>query len=170
MTIPKLWHQLFSFTEMHRTPLRQGTASPTLREAAERFHLVTSEGLEDFFCGKTQEPAITHPQKQLTLHAKAASKGSHLPQVSQAVVSWLSVRGANHLDSEHGLQLPQLQQHDGQVVDEEQGIHQGHSILHYPLVVGVLRVQDANAVKEPVGKHKEENEDQQKGPKHKHPR
>lgn len=98
------------------------------------------------------------------------SKGLPLPQVSQAVVSRLPVRGANHLDGEHGLQLPQLQQHDGQVVDEEQGIHQGHGVLHYPLVVGVLRVQDANAVEEPVGKHEEEYEDQQKGPKHKHPR
>lgn len=96
-------------------------------------------------------------------------KALYLPQVPQAVVSRLSVRWPNYLDSEHGLQLPQFQQHNSQVVNEEQSIHQRHCILHYSLVVGVLQVQDANAVKEPVGKHKQEYKDQQKGPKHKHP-
>lgn len=109
--------------------------------------------------------ATAEPQLSIPLD----SKGLYLPQVSQAVISWLPVCGANHLDGEHGLQLPKLQQHNGQVVDEEQGIHQRHGVLHYALVVGVLRVQDTNAIKEPVGKHKEEYEDQQKGPKHKHP-
>lgn len=113
---------------------------------------------------------MLHTTAEPHLSTPADSKALHLPEVSQAVVARLSVRGANHLDGEDGLQLPQLQQHDGQVVDEEQGIHQRHGVLHYPLVVGVLRVQDANAVEEPVGKHKEEDEDQQKGPKHKHPR
>lgn len=54
-------------------------------------------------------------------------------------------------------------------MNEEQRIHQRHCILHYSLVVGVLGVQDANAIKKPVGKHKQEDEDQQEGPEHKHP-
>lgn len=60
------------------------------------------------------------------------------PELAQVVVLGLAVRGARDAHRETRLQLPQLQQHNGQVMDEEQRIHQGHSVLHDALVVLVL--------------------------------
>lgn len=64
------------------------------------------------------------------------------PELAQVVVPGLAVRGARDAHGEARLQLPQLQQHDGQVVDEEQRVHQGHSVLHDALVVLVLEGND----------------------------
>lgn len=58
--------------------------------------------------------------------------------MSQVVVPHLAICGACDADGEAGLELPELQQDDGQVVDEEQSVHQGHCVLHDALVVLVL--------------------------------
>lgn len=60
------------------------------------------------------------------------------PELSQVVVPRLAVCGARDTHREAGLELPELQQDDGQVMDEEQSVHQGHSILHNALVVVIL--------------------------------
>lgn len=60
------------------------------------------------------------------------------PELSQVVVPGLAVRGASDAHGEARLELPQLQQDDGQIVDEEQSVHQGHGVLHNSLVVLIL--------------------------------
>lgn len=63
------------------------------------------------------------------------------PELSEVVVPRLAVCGARDADGETWLELPELQQDDGQVVDEEQSVHQGDRVLHNALVVLVLREQ-----------------------------
>ena len=92
------------------------------------------------------------------------------PQVSQAVEAGLAVGRADHLQREHGLQLPELEQDDGQVVDEEERVHQRDGILHDALVISVPRVQNADPVKKPIGDHEKKDEDQQEGTEHEDPR
>lgn len=60
------------------------------------------------------------------------------PELPQVVVPRLAVGGARDAHGEARLQLPELQQHNGQVVDEEQRVHQRHGVLHDALVVLVL--------------------------------
>lgn len=50
----------------------------------------------------------------------------------------LAICGARDRHGKARLQLSELQQDDGQVVDEEQGVHQGHGVLDDPLIVLVL--------------------------------
>lgn len=50
----------------------------------------------------------------------------------------LSICGAHDAHREARLELPELQQDDGQVVDEEQSVHQRHGVLNDALVVLVL--------------------------------
>lgn len=55
----------------------------------------------------------------------------------------LTIRGSRDANGEARLELPELQQDDGQVVDEEQCVHQGYGVLHDALVVLVLEtIQD----------------------------
>lgn len=89
--------------------------------------------------------------------------------MSQAIETGLAICGTNHLECEHGLQLSELQQDDGQVMDEKQSIHQGHSILDDALVIAVPRIQNPDPMKKPVRHNEEEDEDQQEGTEHEHP-
>ena len=50
----------------------------------------------------------------------------------------LSVGGADDAHAAAGLQVAELQQHHSQVVDEQQGVHQGHGELDDAMVVLVL--------------------------------
>ena len=90
--------------------------------------------------------------------------------MSKAVEAGLAISGADHLQREHGLQLSELQQDNGQVVDEEEGVHEGDGVLHDALVISVPRVQNADPVKKPIGNHEEKDEDQQEGTEHEDPR
>lgn len=62
------------------------------------------------------------------------------PELSQVVVPLLAICGACDAHREAWLELPELQQDDGQIVDEEQSVHQGHGVLHDALVVLILRM------------------------------
>lgn len=53
----------------------------------------------------------------------------------------LTIRGARHTHGEARLELSELQQDDGQVVDEEQSVHQGHGVLDDSLIVLILRMK-----------------------------
>lgn len=50
----------------------------------------------------------------------------------------LAICGACDTHGKARLQLSELQQDDGQVVDEEQGIHQGDGVLDDSLIVLIL--------------------------------
>lgn len=52
----------------------------------------------------------------------------------------LTIRGSCDANGEARLELPELQQDDGQVVDEEQRVDQGHGVLHNALVILVLKM------------------------------
>lgn len=52
----------------------------------------------------------------------------------------LAICGACDTNREARLELSELQQDDGQVMDEEQSIHQGHGILDNSLIVLILRM------------------------------
>lgn len=61
-----------------------------------------------------------------------------LPELAQVVMPCLAICGACDGHGKARLQLSELQQDDGQVVDEEQGIHQGHGVLDDSLIVLIL--------------------------------
>lgn len=65
----------------------------------------------------------------------------HSPELSQVVMPYLSVCRAHDTEREAGLQLPQLQQHYRQIVDEQQCVHQRHGVLHYALIILILEQQ-----------------------------
>lgn len=89
--------------------------------------------------------------------AAATPSSTPIPEMANIVETTGSVSRADGFEGELGLELAQLQQHHGQVVHEEQGIHQRDSVLHHPLVVAVPRVQDAYTVEKPVGDDEEED-------------
>ncbi|KAF0026504.1 hypothetical protein F2P81_021241 [Scophthalmus maximus] len=61
-----------------------------------------------------------------------------VPELSYVVVTRLSVRGADNTHAVTGLQLTELQQHHGQVVDKQLGVHEGHGELDDTVVVLIL--------------------------------
>lgn len=65
------------------------------------------------------------------------SKASR-PVLSYVVVACLSVGGAYDTHAVAGLDVSELQQHHGQVVDEELRVHQGHGKLDDPVIVLIL--------------------------------
>lgn len=60
------------------------------------------------------------------------------PELSYVVVTRLSIGGAYDTHAVAGLEMTELQQHHGQVVDEELRVHQGHGKLDNPMVVLIL--------------------------------
>lgn len=72
-----------------------------------------------------------------------------------------SVRAPHHLEAEGGLQVSDLQQHQSQVLDEEQGVHQRGGVLHNPPVVPLPGLQHPHAVEEPVRGHEQEHQHHQ---------
>lgn len=73
-----------------------------------------------------------------------------------------SIRAPDHLEAEGRLQVSNLQQHQSQVLNEEQGIHQRGSVLHNPPVVSLPGLQHPNAVEQPVRSHEQEHQYHQK--------
>lgn len=61
-----------------------------------------------------------------------------VPKLSYVVVTCLSVCGADDTHAVAGLEVAELQQHHGQVVDKQLGVHEGHSKLDDPVVVLIL--------------------------------
>lgn len=60
------------------------------------------------------------------------------PELSYVVVSRLAVGGADHTHVVAGMEVAQLQQHHGQVVHEQLGVHEGRGELHDTVVVFIL--------------------------------
>lgn len=60
------------------------------------------------------------------------------PVLSNVVVACLSVGGAYDTHAVAGLDVSELQQHHGQIVDEELRVHQGHGKLDDPVIVLIL--------------------------------
>lgn len=52
----------------------------------------------------------------------------------------LAICGARDTNGEARLELSELQKDDGQVMNEEQSIHQGHGVLDDSLIVLILRI------------------------------
>lgn len=57
--------------------------------------------------------------------------------------------------------MSDLQQHQRQVLNEQQRIHQRHCVSHNAPVVGLLRLQHPHAVKKPIGRQEEEEQRQE---------
>lgn len=72
-----------------------------------------------------------------------------------------SVRAPDHLEAEGRLQVSNLQQHQSQVLNEEQGIHQRGSVLHNAPVVPLPGLQHPYAVEQPVRRHEQEHQHHQ---------
>lgn len=72
-----------------------------------------------------------------------------------------SICGADHLEAEGWLQMSDLQQHQRQVLDEEQGVHQRGGVLHDPPVVLLPGLQHPHAVEQPVRRHEQEHQHHQ---------
>lgn len=62
------------------------------------------------------------------------------PELAQVVMPCFAICGACDTNGEARLELSELQQDDGQVMDEEQSIHQGHGVLDDSLIVLILRM------------------------------
>lgn len=81
-----------------------------------------------------------HQNKRLSniqLHASAQRKAFG-PELSYVVVSRLAVGGADHTHVVAGMEVAQLQQHHGQVVHEQLGVHEGRGELDDTVVVLIL--------------------------------
>lgn len=72
-----------------------------------------------------------------------------------------SICGPHNLETESRLQVSDLQQHQGQVLDEQQRIHQRRRVSHNPPVVRLSGLQHPHPIEEPVGRHEEEDQRQQ---------
>ena len=86
-----------------------------------------------------------------------------------AVAAVLSVRRPRYTHDELRLQLPDLQQDKGEVVNEEQPVHQAVGKLHDAVVVCPLLLHDANSVEEPEGEGQHEDQEQHNGAEHEDP-
>lgn len=56
----------------------------------------------------------------------------------------MSVGRAQHLDAVLRREVPQLQQHHRQVLDEEQSVHQAHGELHHAAVLHLQEEEEEN--------------------------
>ncbi len=72
-----------------------------------------------------------------------------------------AVRAADDLKAEGWLQMSDLEQHQSQVLYEEQGVHQRGSVLHDPPVVPLPGLQHPHAIEQPVWRHKQEHQHHQ---------
>lgn len=83
---------------------------------------------------------------------------SHGPEVSHVVELARSISTSHHFEAEGGLQVSDLQQHQSQVLNEEQSVHQRGGVLHDPPVVPLPRLQHPHAVEQPIGRHEQEHQ------------
>lgn len=89
------------------------------------------------------------------------SQPFHQPQVTHVVELARSVRAPDDLEAKGRLQVSNFQQHESQVLYEQQGIHQRGRVLHDPPVVPLSGLQHSNAVEQPVRRHEQEHQDHQ---------
>ncbi len=68
------------------------------------------------------------------------------------------VGGANHFEAEGRSEVPDLQQHECQILDEQQRVHQRDGVSHDAPVVTLSGLQHPDAVEEPVRGHEEEDQ------------
>ena len=71
-------------------------------------------------------------------YAQDYGEGAFKPELPDVVVTCLPVSGANDAHAVAGLDVPELQQHNSQVVDKQLGIHEGHGELNDAVVVLIL--------------------------------
>merc|ERR1719350_1379039 len=89
-------------------------------------------------------------------------------QVAQWKSCRLTVWTANHLDTILRGEVSELEEEDGEVVDEEQGVDQGESELNNVLVKNLCSVlQQVDAVEQPETDDKDEDEGGGHGPEDK---
>lgn len=84
---------------------------------------------------------------EVTLKLKTSTSNAcspFTPELSDVVVTRLSVGGANDTHAVAGLKLPELQQHHSQVVYKQLRVHQGHRELDHTVVVFVLPGADSD--------------------------
>lgn len=86
---------------------------------------------------------------------------AHIPEMTHVVELAGSVRAPDDFEAESRLQVSDLQQHQSEVLDEEQGVHQRGGVLHNPPVVSLPGLQHPHAVKQPVRRHEEEHQHHQ---------
>lgn len=80
------------------------------------------------------------------------------------------IRAPDHLEAKGRLQVPDLQQHQSQVLYEEQGVHQRGGVLHNPPVVPLPGLQHPHAVEQPVRRHEQEHQHHQQAAENKEAR
>lgn len=85
----------------------------------------------------------------------------HKPEVAHVVELAGTIRAPHHFKAEGWLKVSDFQQHQSQVLDEEQSIHQRGSILHNPPIVPFSGLQHTHAVEQPVRRHKQEHQHHQ---------
>lgn len=90
-----------------------------------------------------------------------ARRGEHLPEesrkqsvvwpeITNVVEATGSVCAPHDLQTKGRLQVSDLQQHQRQVLNKQQRVHQRNRISHDAPVVGLLRLQHPHAVKKPI--------------------
>lgn len=72
-----------------------------------------------------------------------------------------SIRAPDYLKAKGRLQVSDLQQHQSQVLDEEQRVHQRGSVFHNPPVVPLSGLQHPHAIEQPVRRHEQEHQHHQ---------
>lgn len=83
------------------------------------------------FCQCDLQPTLPDPRQHMVCSS---------PELAQVVMPCLAICGARDTNGEARLELSELQKDDGQVMNEEQSIHQGHGVLDDSLIVLILRI------------------------------
>ncbi len=86
------------------------------------------------------------------------SNERYSPEVAYVVEAAGPVCGANHFEAEGRSEVPDLQQHERQILNEQQRVHQRDGVSHDAPVVTLSGLQHPDAVEEPVRGHEEEDQ------------
>lgn len=78
--------------------------------------------------------------------------------MSDIIEATSSICGPHNLETESRLQMPDLQQHQGQVLNEQQRIYQRCCISHNPPIVRLSGLQHTHSIEQPVGRNEEEDQ------------
>lgn len=113
-------------------------------------------------CSERMQIKTTMNHQRLTPAGKKSVKQNVVwPEVTNVVEAAGSICAPHDLETERRLQVSDLQQHQRQVLNEQQRIHQRNCVSHNAPVVALLGLQHPHAVKKPIRRYEEEDQRQE---------
>lgn len=94
----------------------------------------------------------------------------HIPKMAHIVEAAGSVSRAHHFEAERRPKVPHFQEHQSQILNKQQRIHQRDRVTHYAPVIPLSRLQHPHAIEQPIGGHEEEHQSHQEATENEEPR